>query len=280
MRPSLSYRVLRTTVLSLLAVFALFPLYTLVTASIEPAAQVQVGFEWIPSHVSLSAYVDMWSTIDLMRYLLNSTIVSLVTTAVSLLLGVLAAFAICRFSFLGKRVALYSILITQTFPGVLFLLPLFVLYVSLQRATGVGLDGTLTGLIVTYLSFSLPFCIWLLVGYLATVPRETEEAAMTDGCGALEAFFRITLRIAAPGVLAVGVFTFIGCWSEVMFASVLTNEQTRTLPIGFELFKNSHGIVQWNQLMAAALTISVPVVVGFLWLQRYFVQGLSAGSVR
>lgn len=280
MRPSLSYRVLRTTVLSLLAVFALFPLYTLVTASIEPAAQVQVGFQWIPSHVSLSAYVDMWSTIDLMRYLLNSTIISLVTTAVSLLLGVLAAFAICRFSFLGKRVALYSILITQTFPGVLFLLPLFVLYVSLQRATGVGLDGTLTGLIVTYLSFSLPFCIWLLVGYLATVPRETEEAAMTDGCGALEAFFRITLRIAAPGVLAVGVFTFIGCWSEVMFASVLTNEQTRTLPIGFELFKNSHGIVQWNQLMAAALTISVPVVVGFLWLQRYFVRGLSAGSVR
>ena len=280
MRPSLSYRVLRTTVLSLLAVFALFPLYTLVTASIEPAAQVQVGFQWIPSHVSLSAYVDMWSTIDLMRYLLNSTIISLVTTAVSLLLGVLAAFAICRFSFLGKRVALYSILITQTFPGVLFLLPLFVLYVSLQRATGVGLDGTLTGLIVTYLSFSLPFCIWLLVGYLATVPRETEEAAMTDGCGALEAFFRITLRIAAPGVLAVGVFTFIGCWSEVMFASVLTNEQTRTLPIGFELFKNSHGIVQWNQLMAAALTISVPAVVGFLWLQRYFVRGLSAGSVR
>ena len=280
MRPSLSYRVLRMTVLCLLAVFALFPLYTLVTASIEPAAQVQVGFEWIPSHVSLSAYVDMWSTIDLMRYLLNSTIVSVVTTAVSLLLGVLAAFAICRFSFLGKRVALYSILITQTFPGVLFLLPLFVLYVSLQRATGVGLDGTLTGLIVTYLSFSLPFCVWLLVGYLATVPRETEEAAMTDGCGALEAFFRITLRIAAPGVLAVGVFTFIGCWSEVMFASVLTNEQTRTLPIGFELFKNSHGIVQWNQLMAAALTISVPVVVGFLWLQRYFVRGLSAGSVR
>lgn len=276
----MSYRVLRTTVLCLLAAFALFPLYTLVTASIEPAAQVQVGFQWIPSHVSLSAYVDMWSTIDLMRYLLNSTIVSLVTTAVSLLLGVLAAFAICRFSFLGKRVALYSILITQTFPGVLFLLPLFVLYVSLQRATGIGLDGTLTGLIVTYLSFSLPFCIWLLVGYLATVPRETEEAAMTDGCGALEAFFRITLRIAAPGVLAVGVFTFIGCWSEVMFASVLTNEQTRTLPIGFELFKNSHGIVQWNQLMAAALTISVPVVVGFLWLQRYFVRGLSAGSVR
>lgn len=280
MRPSLSYHVVRATVLSLLAAFSLFPLYTLVTASIEPASQVQVGFEWIPSHVSLSAYVDMWTTIDLMGYLINSTIVAFITTAVSLLVGVLAAFAICRFRFLGKRLVLYSILITQTFPGVLFLLPLFVLYVSLQRATGIALDGTLTGLILTYLSFALPFCIWLLVGYLATVPRETEEAAMTDGCGALEAFFRITLRIAAPGVLAVGVFTFIGCWSEVMFASVLTNEQTRTLPIGFELFKNSHGVVQWNQLMAAALTISVPVVVGFLWLQRYFVRGLSAGSVR
>ena len=103
---------------------------------------------------------------------------------------------------------------------------------------------------------------------------------MTDGCGQISAFFRITLRMAAPGVLAVGVLTFIGCWSEVMFASVLTNEQTRTLPIGFELFKNGHGVVQWNQLMAAALTISVPVVVAFLWLQRFFVQGISAGSVK
>jgi multiple sugar transport system permease protein len=239
-----------------------------------------LGFQWIPSSISFQAYVDMWHTIQLMRYLINSTFVSLVATVIAMVFGLCAAYAICRHRFFGRRTVVYAALVTQTFPGVLFLLPLFVLFASLQRALGISLVGGYTGLILTYLSFSLPFCIWLLAGYMSSVPLDAEEAAMTDGCGQISAFLRITLRMAAPGVLAVGVLTFIGCWSEVMFASVLTNEQTRTLPIGFELFKNSHGVVQWNQLMAAALTISVPVVVAFLWLQRFFVQGISAGSVK
>ena len=278
MKPSASYRIVRAVVLTGLTLFSVFPLYTMVAASITASDQIQLGFSWLPSGVTLSAYVDMWHTIDLLHYLLNSTFVSLVATVISVLVGLLAGYAICRHRFRGKQVVLYSVMITQTFPGVLFLLPLFVLYVSVDRALGLTLDGSYTGLILTYLSFTLPFSIWLLVGYLSSVPVDTEEAAMTDGCGRLEAFFRITLRMAAPGVLAVAVFTFISCWSEVLFASVLTNEQTRTLPIGFQLFKNGHGIVQWNQLMAAALTISVPVVLVFLWLQRYFVRGLSAGS--
>lgn len=280
MKTSPTYRVLRFLVLGALLVFALFPLYTMVITSLQPASQAQTGFTWIPQNVNLSAYSQMWRTIDLARYLANSTIVSLATTVVCLVLGVLAAYAVVRFRFVGKRFFLDAVLITQTLPGVIFLLPLFVLYVSFQRVTGIALTGSLLGLGVTYLSFSLPFCTWLLVGYLGTVPRETEEAALTDGCGRLEAFFRITLRMAAPGVLAVGVFTFISCWSEVMFASVLTTEQSRTLPIGFQLFKNAHGVVQWDQLMAAAITVSVPIVIVFLWLQRYFVRGLSAGSVK
>lgn len=280
MKPSLSYRAVRLVTLTLLVLFSVLPLWQMAMTSLQPADQAQAGFNWLPQGVSVLAYRDMWHTIDLVHYLINSTIVAVATTVICLALGVLAAYAIVRYRFHGKRVALDSILVVQTLPGVLFLLPLFVLYVSFERVTGIALTGSLLGLVVTYLSFSLPFCIWLLVGYLATVPRETEEAALTDGCGRLEAFFRITLRMAAPGVLAVGVLTFIGCWSEVMFASVLTTEQTRTLPIGFQLFKNARGVVQWNQLMAAAITISVPIVVGFLWLQRYFVRGLSAGAVK
>lgn len=280
MKPSPGYRVFRVVVLTALAAFALFPLYTLVGASVTPANRVQLGFEWIPRQMSLRPYIDMWHTIDLARYLVNSTIVSLAVTVIGLFIGVLAAYAICRYRFVGKRTLLYSILVTQTFPGILFLLPLFVLYVSLQRSFGIQLVGSYKGLIITYLSFSLPFCVWLLASYFSTIARDAEEAAMTDGCSRLGAFFRITLPMAAPGVLAVGVFTFIGAWSEVMFASVLTNASTRTLPIGFELFKNSKGIVQWNELMAAALVISAPVVAAFLWLQRFFVRGLSAGSVK
>ncbi len=278
MKASRSFRVIRAVVLTGLTIFAVVPLYTMIVASVTDSTQIQLGFQWLPSGVSLAPYVQMWQTIDLLHYLINSTLVALITTVLSVLLGLLAGYAITRHRFTGKRTVLYSVMITQTFPGILFLLPLFILYVSIDRAIGLSLIGSYLGLIITYLSFSLPFCIWLLIGYLASVPVDTEEAAMTDGCGRLEAFFRITLRMAAPGVLAVGVFTFISAWSEVLFASVLTNEATRTLPIGFQLFKNGHGVVEWNQLMAASLTISVPVVIVFLWLQRYFVRGLSAGS--
>ncbi len=278
MKASRSFRVIRAVVLTGLTIFAMVPLYTMIVASVTDSTQIQLGFQWLPSGVSLAPYVQMWQTIDLLHYLINSTLVALITTVLSVLLGLLAGYAITRHRFTGKRTVLYSVMITQTFPGILFLLPLFILYVSIDRAIGLSLIGSYLGLIITYLSFSLPFCIWLLIGYLASVPVDTEEAAMTDGCGRLEAFFRITLRMAAPGVLAVGVFTFISAWSEVLFASVLTNEATRTLPIGFQLFKNGHGVVEWNQLMAASLTISVPVVIVFLWLQRYFVRGLSAGS--
>ena len=278
MRPSTSFRIVRAVVLGGLALFAILPLYTMVITSVTDSSEIKLGFQWLPSGLSLRPYIDMWGTIDLLRFLVNSATVSIVTTVLSVVIGLLAAHAITRHRFVGKGTVLYSVMITQTFPGILFLLPLFILYVSIGRTIGVTLVGSYLGLVLTYLSFSLPFAIWLLVGFLSGIPVDTEEAAMTDGCGRLEAFFRITLRLAVPGILAVAVFTFISAWSEVLFASVLTNEQTRTLPIGFQLFKNGHGVVEWNQLMAASLTVSLPVVLAFLWLQRYFVRGLSAGS--
>ena len=278
MRPSTSFRIVRAVVLGGLALFAILPLYTMVIASVTDSNEIKLGFQWLPSGLSLRPYSDMWGTIDLLRFLVNSATVSTVTTVLSVVIGLLAAHAITRHRFVGKGTMLYSVMITQTFPGILFLLPLFILYVSIGRTIGVTLVGSYLGLVLTYLSFSLPFAIWLLVGFLSGIPVDTEEAAMTDGCGRLEAFFRITLRLAVPGILAVAVFTFISAWSEVLFASVLTSEQTRTLPIGFQLFKNGHGVVEWNQLMAASLTVSLPVVLAFLWLQRYFVRGLSAGS--
>jgi len=279
-RPSGTYRILRGVSLTGLTIFAVFPMYTMIMASLTPAIEIQLGFEWFPEGLTLEPYVAMWQTIDLLHFLFNSTLVSTITTLLSVILGLFVGYAITRHQFVGKGTILHTVMITQTFPGILFLLPLFILYVSLDRAIGLQLVGSYAGLVITYLSFSLPFTIWLMVGYLASVSVETEEAAMTDGCGRLEAFLRITLRMALPGILAVAVFTFISAWSEVLFASVLSNEETRTLPIGFQLFKSGRGTVQWNQLMAASLTISVPVVIVFLWLQRYFVRGLSAGSDR
>ncbi len=281
MSESVSYRVVRAAVLLFLALFTLYPLWTLLTISLSTASEAGATFRWIPQVLSWHAYVAMWKTAPLLHYLRNSAVVSSISAVVSLPIAILAAYALTRHHVKGGAVFLRVVLATQAFPGVLFLLPLFVIYVTLQNALGIPMDGTYLGLIITYLTFALPFSIWMLTGYLASIPQDVEEAAMVDGAGKLRAFIVTTLRVAMPSVMAVGVFTFMTAWGEVLFASVLTDSATRTLPIGLELYESAKGLViYWNQLMAASLTVSVPVVVGFLLLQRYFVRGLSAGAIK
>jgi len=165
------------------------------------------------------------------------------------------------------------------FPGILFLLPLFVIFVNLEKSTGIALYGSYLGLIITYLTFSLPFSIWMLVGYFNSIPRELEQAAMVDGATPLGALFRILIPVSRPGIVAVAIFAFITAWGEVLFASVLTTDSTRTLAIGLRNYA-SQSNVYWNQLMAASIVISAPVVIAFLALQRYIVGGLTAGGVK
>jgi multiple sugar transport system permease protein len=165
------------------------------------------------------------------------------------------------------------------FPGILFLLPLFLIYVNLGNKTGIELYATRTGLIITYLTFSLPFSIWMLVGYFDSIPRGLDEAAQVDGAGPLRTLFRVILPTAVPGIVAVIVYAFMTAWGEVLFASVLTDENTRTLAVGLQGYA-TQSQVYWNQVMAASLVVSVPVVAGFLLLQRYFVAGLTAGAVK
>jgi multiple sugar transport system permease protein len=151
--------------------------------------------------------------------------------------------------------------------------------VNLGQSLGIDLYGSRPGLILTYLTFTLPFSIWMLVGYLDSVPRELDEAAAVDGNGPMGAFFRVVVPAAVPGIVAVLIYAFMTAWGEVLFASVLTDESTRTLAVGLQGYATQNN-VYWNQIMAASLTVSVPVVVGFLLLQRYLVAGLTAGSVK
>jgi multiple sugar transport system permease protein len=165
------------------------------------------------------------------------------------------------------------------FPGILFLLPLFLIYVNITKVTGLELYGTRTGLILTYLTFSLPFSIWMLVGYFDSIPRGLDEAASVDGCGPLRTLLQVILPTALPGVVAVAVYAFMTAWGEVLFASVLTSEGSRTLAVGLQGYSTQNE-VYWNQVMAASLVVSIPVVIGFLLLQRQFVAGLTAGAVK
>jgi multiple sugar transport system permease protein len=272
-------RVTRTLVLTALTLFTVVPIYAMVTSSIKPLRDVQGPFRWVPSRLTLQPFVDIWRTVPLARYFANSLIVSSAAMACSVIVAIFAAYAVSRYDFRGRGVFSITVLSTQMFPGILFLLPLFLIYVNLSDATGLQLYGSRLGLVITYLTFSLPFSIWMLVGYFASVPRGIDEAAAVDGAGPIRTLFQVVLPTALPGVVAVAVYAFMTAWGEVLFASILTDEGSRTLAVGLQGYSTQND-VYWNQVMAASLVVSLPVVVAFLLLQRQFVAGLTAGAVK
>lgn len=279
MRETTPFKAFRAVVLLVLGVFTIVPLYAMVTSALKPLRDVQGSFTWWPSTISLAPFSDMWTTVPLARYFVNSTIVSGAATVASVILAVLAAFAVSRFTFRGRTVFTTTVLSTQMFPGVLFLLPLFLIFTNINSATGLQLVGSRLGLTITYLTFTLPFSIWMLVGYFDSIPRELDEAAMVDGCGPLGALWRVVLPAARPGVIAVAIYSFMTAWGEVLFASVMTNDTNRTLAVGLREYSTQTN-VYWNQIMAASLVVSIPVVVGFLLAQKSFVAGVTAGAVK
>lgn len=277
--PPASFRWIRRIVLALLAVFTLVPVGVMVSSSLKPLQDVQGPFRWIPSTLTVRPYFDIWKTVPLGKYFVNSIIVAGGATIFSVLIAILAAYGVSRYRFRGRRLFTVTVLSTQMFPGILFLLPLFLIFVNIGNSTGVALYGSRGGLILTYLTFSLPFSIWMLVGYFDSIPRDLDEAALVDGCGPVRALVQIIIPAAVPGIVAVAVYAFMTAWGEVLFASVMTNDETRTLAVGLQGYATLND-VYWNQVMAASLVVSVPVVAGFLLLQRYLVAGLTAGAVK
>jgi multiple sugar transport system permease protein len=277
--PPRSFIWTRRIVLTLLTIFAVLPVYVMVSSSLKPLHDVTGTFHWIPAHVTISPYIDMRRTVPLARYFVNSLIVCTCAAALSVFIATFAAYAVSRYRFRGRRVFAVVVLSTQMFPGILFLLPLFLIFISIGNATGITLYGSRAGLIVTYLTFALPFSIWMLMGYFDSIPRGLDEAARIDGCGPLGALFRVVIPASFPGIVTVAIYAFMTAWSEVLFASVMTNDTTRTLAVGLRDYSTMND-VYWNQIMAASLVVSVPVVAGFLLLQRFLVTGLTAGAVK
>ena len=275
-----SFRVFRVVVVAVLGLFTFVPLYVMVTSALKPLGDVQGDFRWWPTHPTLRPFVDIWSTVPLARYFVNSLIVCVVSTAFSVLIAIFAAYAVSRYRFVGRRVFIGTVLSTQMFPGILFLLPLFLIFVNIDKQLGFTfLYQTRIGLIVTYLTFALPFSIWMLASYFDGIPRDLDEAARVDGCRALGALFRVVLPAARPGVIAVAVYAFMTAWGEILFASQMTNDTTKTLSIGLQNYSTQIN-VYWNQVMAASLVVSLPIVIAFLFLQKYLVAGLTSGSVK
>ncbi|MET7397765.1 carbohydrate ABC transporter permease [Dactylosporangium sp. NPDC005572] len=280
MREQTSFRVFRWLVLIPLGLFTVMPLYVMVTSALKPLRDVQGAFEWWPSNLTISPFVDIWSTVPLAQYFVNSLIVTTAATVFSVLIAVFASYALSRYTFRGGRLFSGVVLSTQMFPGVLFLLPLFLVFVNIDKSLGfTAVYQTRLGLIITYLTFTLPFSIWMLTSYFNGIPRDLDESARVDGASAIGALIRIVLPSARPGVIAVAVYAFMTAWGEILFASQLTDSASRTLSIGLQSYATETN-VYWNQVMAAALVVSAPIVAGFLLLQRYLVAGLTAGAVK
>ena len=207
------------------------------------------------------------------RKLVNSTIVAVVTVLIAIPAATMAAYSFSRFRMVGETAMLVVVLATQFVPAVVIILPFFVMFRDL------GLLDTRLGLIIVNLAIVMPFAIWMIKGFIDGIPLDTEEAAMIDGSSRLQVIRNIVLPMAAPGLLTAGIFCFIISWNEFLFALILTNKDSVTLPIGLALFKAEEGDL-WNLLSAAGIIIMVPMFVLALVIRNYFVQGMTMGAVR
>ena len=272
----------RITAIVLLAVMILVPIAYMLLLSVTPDAQVGAG-NLLPTHWAFSNYVDMWSSASLAQGIVNSLIISGSASVVAVILAVGAAYVLTRFTFLGRRPYLYVLIGVQAVPGVMLLLPLFVVFASIQTAIHLTLIGTYEAVIVTYLTFALPFATWIMVSYLGSIPLELEEAALVDGATRLRALWHVVVPLALPGMVVALVFSFLTGWNDVLFASVLTNPDTRTLAYQLQVFSTAQeggALPLSGQLMGAAAISALPVVALYMIFQRYLIGGLTVGGVK
>jgi multiple sugar transport system permease protein len=268
-------QVIVLTLLVIIVIIMVFPFIWMVSTALKPPEEVFAPIpHWIPLTPTLTNFYHIIFEMPFPRYFLNSVLVGLITMFVALVVTVFAGYALSRYNFRGKTTFSMWLLVSQMFPPVLLIIPIFVLMLKL------GLVNTYPALIITYATFALPFSTWMLKAYFDTVPIDLEDAAKVDGCNQIQALTKIILPLAAPGIVTVALFIFILSWHEFMFALTLTSTtEMRTLPVGISLTLGEYRTL-WGSLMAGSVFVTAPVVVFFVYLQRYIVQGLTLGAVK
>jgi N,N'-diacetylchitobiose transport system permease protein len=260
-----------------LAVFTvmIFPVFWMVSTAFKPDDQIiSVTPTWIPLHPTLKHFRDAIEKPFFWEDVKNSLIVVLVTVAISIVLAFLAAVALARYGFSGRKLFVVLVIGIQMLPQAGLIIPLYVVLARYHQV------NALSGLIVTYMTFVLPFCVWTLRGFLLGIPKELEEAAMVDGSTRLGVFVKILLPLMGPGLVATSVFAFITTWNEYIFARVLLNDQSKqTVTVWLSYFLGTSRHTDWGALMAASTLTAVPVVIFFLLIQRKIAFGLTAGAV-
>lgn len=261
--------------LAVASFFVLTPVLWMISTSIKDETELfsDPPILW-PDNPTFAAFISVFDDYPFADYIGNSLLVVLSATAISLFFSTLAGYGLSRFKFRGRGTFLAFLLLSQMFPSVMLVIPYFKI---MQTA---GLLDSLLGLTITYISFTIPFCTWMMYGYFKSIPKELDEAASIDGCGPMRTFFTVILPLALPGMVATSIYAFITGWNEYLFALILTNsEEQKTLPIGIGQLIGQYK-VEWNELMAASIYSTIPLMIVFLFLQRYLISSLTAGAVK
>ena len=274
MRDPVAAKVLTYASLALFVFMVAVPLFWMVTTAIKTNKELYEDFSYLPHRPTIENFVRVIEREDLLTNIRNSLVVGLTTTAITVIVSSLAAFSIVRYRYRGRQLIGKFILFKYVLPTAMLFVPLYAI------VTALGLGNTLQALILTYLSFTVPFCTWMLMGYFRSIPPELEEHAMVDGCTKVGALIRILLPLSAPGLVASAIFSFTLAWNEFLLALVFTVEnRTMTVPIRLSMMVVGDQYI-WGQLMAGAVLASVPVAILYFIGQRFVVQGLAAGSVK
>ena len=262
------------------AVLALMlaPIAWLVLSSLQTSSQLSTG-TYDFSEPTLASFRTMWDAVDFERYFRNSVIICTAAALLATAFAASAGYALARYRFRGSGTFGLGVIGTQLIPGSMFLLPIFLGFVWFGRNTPLRLFDTHLGMILVYTAFFTPVAIFLMRAYFQAIPRELEEAALVDGCTPFGAFWRIVLPNATPGLVATAVYAFLFAWDELLFVSSLTQQDAETIPLGIRTFISNYQ-QRYDQLMAAGVVATVPVMVAFFATQRWLVKGLTAGSVK
>ncbi|TPW30072.1 carbohydrate ABC transporter permease [Martelella alba] len=263
-------------ILSPLVVINLFPFAVMISTSLTPGDEVLSGDpRWIPSHFAWVNFKDMWQTVGFGEALTNSLVVGVLTTVLTILVSVPAAYAMVRLTFKGKSTFQTFLLVTQMFSPVVLVIGLFRLVV------GIGALDSLIALSVLYCCFHIAFAVWMLRSYFASIPVELEHAAWLEGASPFHAIRTVFVPMAAPAVAVTALFTFIGAWNEYALAlAILRSSEHYTLPLKIAALSSGRYQIEWHHVMAATFVATIPVAILFMWLQRHMITGLSGGAVK
>jgi ABC-type glycerol-3-phosphate transport system permease component len=256
------------------AIYSLFPIYWMVISSLRDPAVLYNSVSLLPGPFSLESYTKLLAATDFTVWFTNSVIVAVCSGAITVVLSVIIAYAVTRLPVPGKTAIVGTMLMAYMFPPLLLAIPLYAIFVKL------GLDDTHLGLILAHTTITLPLGVWLLWGFFKQMPFDIEEAAMVDGCSRLGAFFHVVLPLALPGIVTVVIFAFLLSWSDYIFALVMVNSDLKkTLPAGIETMVGQYELRD-GELMAGSVLMALPLFLAFMFLNRYFIQGLSAGALK